>query len=76
MPSNAPSVPEALRRLYDRPLVTAEKRPFRTGANVCGLALFQDIIYAPLLLGFVGVLRRHCQPFVPAPLCYSAHVVS
>lgn len=56
-------VPEALRRLYDRPFLvadsaeeTAVKRLFRAGAKVCGLALFYNVIYVPLLLGFVGVL--------------------
>jgi len=56
-------VPELLRRLYDRPFVvadtaeeTAEKRLFWAGVKVCGLALFYNAIYAPMLLAILGVI--------------------
>jgi hypothetical protein len=35
---------------------TAERRLSRAGAKLCGVALFYNVIYVPLLLGFVGVL--------------------
>ena len=56
-------VPEVLRRLYDRPFVvadaaeaTAEKRLFWAGVKVCGLALFYNAIYVPVLLAILGVI--------------------